>query len=153
MRVCCRWVTSSVYLILGVIGVCWVWLMLLGVSRDVTALYVSCFITPLHFYSLFYVILCHIKSECILTFLIQRHINDTSSITPHHITAHTSAGKTVVAEYAIAMAKKHMTRTIYTSPIKTLRYRIKSDPRYRFPMCTYVLWRKSHSSFSHLLNL
>ena len=35
--------------------------------------------------------------------------------------AHTSAGKTVVAEYAIAMAKKHMTRTIYTSPIKALR--------------------------------
>ena len=35
--------------------------------------------------------------------------------------AHTSAGKTVVAEYAIAMAKQHMTRTIYTSPIKALR--------------------------------
>lgn len=29
-------------------------------------------------------------------------------------------GKTVVAEYAIALAKKHMTRTIYTSPIKAL---------------------------------
>ena len=28
----------------------------------------------------------------------------------------------MVAEYAIAMAKKHMTRTIYTSPIKALRY-------------------------------
>ena len=27
----------------------------------------------------------------------------------------------MVAEYAIAMAKKHMTRTIYTSPIKALR--------------------------------
>eukprot|EP01104_Vermistella_antarctica_P013607 TRINITY_DN414_c0_g1_i2.p1 TRINITY_DN414_c0_g1~~TRINITY_DN414_c0_g1_i2.p1 ORF type:complete len:1361 (+),score=369.81 TRINITY_DN414_c0_g1_i2:324-4406(+) len=36
------------------------------------------------------------------------------------VAAHTSAGKTVVAEYAIALAKKHMTRTIYTSPIKAL---------------------------------
>ena len=30
------------------------------------------------------------------------------------------AGKTVVAEYAIALARKHLTRAIYTSPIKTL---------------------------------
>ncbi|KAG1701720.1 Helicase SKI2W [Nymphon striatum] len=36
------------------------------------------------------------------------------------VAAHTSAGKTVVAEYAIAMALKHMTRAIYTSPIKAL---------------------------------
>ncbi|KAM5287211.1 superkiller complex protein 2 isoform 2-T2 [Hipposideros larvatus] len=36
------------------------------------------------------------------------------------VAAHTSAGKTVVAEYAIALAQKHMTRTIYTSPIKAL---------------------------------
>ncbi|KAJ9081961.1 Antiviral helicase ski2 [Entomophthora muscae] len=36
------------------------------------------------------------------------------------IAAHTSAGKTVVAEYAIALATKHMTRAIYTSPIKAL---------------------------------
>jgi antiviral helicase SKI2 len=36
------------------------------------------------------------------------------------IAAHTSAGKTVVAEYAIAMAAAHMTRAIYTSPIKAL---------------------------------
>ena len=42
------------------------------------------------------------------------------------VAAHTSAGKTVVAEYAIAMAKKHMTRTIYTSPIKAL-----SNQKYR----------------------
>jgi len=40
--------------------------------------------------------------------------------------AHTSAGKTVVAEYAIAMARKHMSRTIYTSPIKAL-----SNQKYR----------------------
>lgn len=31
-----------------------------------------------------------------------------------------NAGKTVVAEYAIALAKRHMTKAIYTSPIKTL---------------------------------
>lgn len=54
------------------------------------------------------------------------------------VAAHTSAGKTVVAEYAIALAEKHMTRSvnyhsmhyfqylitvhraIYTSPIKAL---------------------------------
>jgi antiviral helicase SKI2 len=28
------------------------------------------------------------------------------------VAAHTSAGKTVVAEYAIAMARKHMTRYV-----------------------------------------
>lgn len=36
------------------------------------------------------------------------------------VAAHTSAGKTVVAEYAIAMAARNMTKTIYTSPIKAL---------------------------------
>lgn len=36
------------------------------------------------------------------------------------VAAHTSAGKTVVAEYAISLASKHMTRCIYTSPIKAL---------------------------------
>jgi ATP-dependent RNA helicase DOB1 len=34
------------------------------------------------------------------------------------VSAHTSAGKTVVAEYAIATALKHKQRVIYTSPIK-----------------------------------
>lgn len=42
------------------------------------------------------------------------------------VAAHTSAGKTVVAEYAIALSRKHMTRTIYTSPIKAL-----SNQKYR----------------------
>ena len=42
------------------------------------------------------------------------------------IAAHTSAGKTVVAEYAIALAMKHGTRAIYTSPIKAL-----SNQKYR----------------------
>ncbi|EGV66332.1 Antiviral helicase ski2 [Yamadazyma tenuis] len=36
------------------------------------------------------------------------------------VAAHTSAGKTVVAEYAIAMAARNMTKAIYTSPIKAL---------------------------------
>ena len=38
------------------------------------------------------------------------------------LAAHTSAGKTVCAEYAIALARKHCTRAIYTSPIKGMRY-------------------------------
>lgn len=42
------------------------------------------------------------------------------------VAAHTSSGKTVVAEYAIALSQKHMTRTIYTSPIKAL-----SNQKYR----------------------
>lgn len=36
------------------------------------------------------------------------------------VAAHTSAGKTVVAEYAIALAFSHKTHVIYTSPIKAL---------------------------------
>lgn len=36
------------------------------------------------------------------------------------VAAHTSAGKTAVAEYALALAAKHCTRAIYTSPIKTI---------------------------------
>ncbi|EFX64677.1 hypothetical protein DAPPUDRAFT_66040, partial [Daphnia pulex] len=36
------------------------------------------------------------------------------------IAAHTTAGKTVVAEYAIALSQKHTTRAIYTSPFKAL---------------------------------
>ncbi|EDW68330.1 superkiller complex protein 2 [Drosophila virilis] len=42
------------------------------------------------------------------------------------VAAHTSAGKTVVAEYAIALSKRDLTRTIYTSPIKAL-----SNQKYR----------------------
>ena len=36
------------------------------------------------------------------------------------VSAHTSAGKTVVAEYAIAQSLKNNQRVIYTSPIKAL---------------------------------
>jgi len=51
------------------------------------------------------------------------HLENRESV---FVAAHTSAGKTVVAEYAIALSKKHMTRTIYTSPIKAL-----SNQKYR----------------------
>ena len=42
------------------------------------------------------------------------------------MSAHTSAGKTVVAEYAIAMCLREKQRVIYTSPIKAL-----SNQKYR----------------------
>ena len=42
------------------------------------------------------------------------------------VAAHTSAGKTAVAEYAIAMAFREKQRVIYTSPIKAL-----SNQKYR----------------------
>ena len=42
------------------------------------------------------------------------------------VAAHTSAGKTVVAEYAIALSLKNKQRVIYTTPIKAL-----SNQKYR----------------------
>ncbi|KAI5778902.1 NUC185 domain-containing protein [Geopyxis carbonaria] len=48
------------------------------------------------------------------------------------VAAHTSAGKTVVAEYAIALAAKHMTKAIYTSPIKALSNQKFRDFRHVF---------------------
>ncbi|CZT16119.1 probable cytoplasmic exosomal RNA helicase SKI2, DEAD-box superfamily [Ramularia collo-cygni] len=48
------------------------------------------------------------------------------------VAAHTSAGKTVVAEYAIALAQKHMTKAIYTSPIKALSNQKFRDFRLEF---------------------
>ena len=48
------------------------------------------------------------------------------------VAAHTSAGKTVVAEYAIALAAKHMTKAIYTSPIKALSNQKFRDFRQEF---------------------
>lgn len=42
------------------------------------------------------------------------------------VSAHTSAGKTVVASYAIAMSLRENQRVIYTSPIKAL-----SNQKYR----------------------
>ena len=43
------------------------------------------------------------------------------------VAAHTSAGKTVVAEYAIALSNHHMTKVIYTAPIKAL-----SNQKFRY---------------------
>ncbi|OJJ81640.1 SKI complex RNA helicase subunit SKI2 [Aspergillus glaucus CBS 516.65] len=48
------------------------------------------------------------------------------------VAAHTSAGKTVVAEYAISLAAKHMTKAIYTSPIKALSNQKFRDFRNEF---------------------
>ena len=48
------------------------------------------------------------------------------------VAAHTSAGKTVVAEYAIALAAKHMTKAIYTSPIKALSNQKFRDFQHEF---------------------
>jgi ATP-dependent RNA helicase DOB1 len=42
------------------------------------------------------------------------------------VCAHTSAGKTAIAEYAIALSLKRNSRVIYTSPIKAL-----SNQKYR----------------------
>jgi antiviral helicase SKI2 len=42
------------------------------------------------------------------------------------VAAHTSAGKTVVAEYGVALGLKHKRKVIYTSPIKAL-----SNQKYR----------------------
>ncbi|VVC44720.1 Hypothetical protein CINCED_3A011937 [Cinara cedri] len=48
------------------------------------------------------------------------------------VAAHTSAGKTVIAEYAIALAKKHQLRCIYTSPIKALSNQKFQDFKKKF---------------------
>jgi antiviral helicase SKI2 len=51
------------------------------------------------------------------------HIENGRSV---FVAAHTSAGKTVVAEYAIAVCARNCTRCVYTSPIKAL-----SNQKYR----------------------
>lgn len=57
------------------------------------------------------------------------HLENGNSV---FVAAHTSAGKTVVAEYAIALAAKHMTKAIYTSPIKALSNQKFRDFRLEF---------------------
>ena len=49
------------------------------------------------------------------------------------VSAHTSAGKTVIAEYAIALCLKRHQRVVYTSPIKAL-----SNQKYRDLTVTYM---------------
>lgn len=51
------------------------------------------------------------------------------------VAAHTSAGKTVVAEYAFALARQHCTRAIYTSPIKTISNQKYRDFSAEFEVC------------------
>ncbi|XP_073976682.1 superkiller complex helicase subunit twister isoform X1 [Rhodnius prolixus] len=48
------------------------------------------------------------------------------------VAAHTSAGKTVVAEYAIAMAQRNSSRSVYTSPVKALSNQKYNDFRHTF---------------------
>lgn len=58
--------------------------------------------------------------------ITSRHHSALVCIATLQVSAHTSAGKTVVAEYAIAMALRDKQRVIYTSPIKAL-----SNQKYR----------------------
>jgi hypothetical protein len=48
-------------------------------------------------------------------------VSDHLSLSPLSLCTAFSAGKTVVAEYAIAMSLRDNQRVIYTSPIKALR--------------------------------
>lgn len=52
------------------------------------------------------------------------------------VAAHTSAGKTVVAEYAFALAAQHCSRAVYTSPIKTISNQKFRDFSGTFEVCT-----------------
>ena len=54
------------------------------------------------------------------------------------VAAHTSAGKTAVAEYAMALAAKHCTRSIYTSPIKTI-----SNQKFRDFGGLFEVWNRA----------
>lgn len=49
------------------------------------------------------------------------------------VSAHTSSGKTLVAEYAIGLSLKNSTRVIYTSPIKALSNQKFYDFKQKFP--------------------
>lgn len=57
------------------------------------------------------------------------------------VAAHTSAGKTAVAEYAIAMAYRDKQRVIYTSPLKVNR--LPAAPHARSSVCCCT-WRWTH---------
>lgn len=55
------------------------------------------------------------------------------------VSAHTSAGKTVVAEYAIATCLKEKKRVVYTSPIKVSRSPMRGEVR-----CKVLMSRVRH---------
>lgn len=65
------------------------------------------------------------------------------------VAAHTSAGKTVVAEYAIALARQHMTKTIYTSPIKALSNQKYREFKDKFGDGKSFLFKNSSSWYLH----
>jgi len=58
------------------------------------------------------------------------HLENRDSV---FVAAHTSAGKTVIAQYAIALSMQHKTKAIYTSPIKALSNQKFRDFREDFP--------------------
>lgn len=49
-----------------------------------------------------------------------------------YVCAHTSAGKTVIADYAISLCQQHMTKLIYTSPVKALSNQKYHDFRQKY---------------------
>jgi ATP-dependent RNA helicase DOB1 len=55
------------------------------------------------------------------------------------VSAHTSAGKTVCAEYAIARSLRDKQRVIYTSPIKALSNQKYRDLQVRFTITKHAL--------------
>lgn len=60
------------------------------------------------------------------------------------VAAHTSAGKTVIAEYAIASALAHKTKVIYTSPIKALSNQKYYEFSRKFPNSGGLISWNSH---------
>jgi superfamily II RNA helicase len=56
------------------------------------------------------------------------------------VAAHTSAGKTVVAEYAFALAGAHASRAVYTSPIKTISNQKFRDFSAKFEVRAASVW-------------
>ena len=83
------------------------WAVLTPIS-NVAAEYARCVPSPAYAYSYE---LDLFQKEAVI------HLERNESV---FVAAHTSAGKTAVAEYAFALAQRHCTRAIYTSPIKTI---------------------------------
>ena len=69
------------------------------------------------------------------------------------VAAHTSAGKTAVAEYAIALAALHCTRAVYTSPIKTIsnqKFRDFRSAKFDVRTAATLAWTASQPESVHL---
>ena len=49
-----------------------------------------------------------------------------------YVCAHTSAGKTVIADYAISLCEQHQTKLVYTSPVKALSNQKYYDFRQKY---------------------